>query len=153
MAKNPNCKSYKPEYYTWGAIKQRCTNPKHYNYKNYGGRGITMCKEWFDSFDAFYRDMGDRPSNKHSIERINNEKGYEPSNCKWATKYEQQNNRRIGNLIATNKTGYAGVSFRKRYKNPYIAQFREKYLGCFPTPELAYEAYLNAIERYKNGKI
>lgn len=152
MPKNPNKKSYKPEYYTWGAIKQRCHNPNHFNYKNYGGRGIKLCNEWFNSFDKFYADMGDRPSNKHSIERIDNDKGYEPSNCKWATRYEQQNNRRLGNLISTNKTGYPGVSFRKNYKNAYVAQFRQQYLGCFPTAELAYQAYLKAIESYKNGQ-
>lgn len=82
-----------PEYNIWRHVKDRCRNDRNGNYKRYGGRGITMCDEWFDSFEAFYNDMGLRPGEGYSIERIENDKGYYKDNCKWATKQEQANNR------------------------------------------------------------
>ncbi len=83
-----------PEYAIWDAIVQRCENPKHKNFFRYGGRGIKICRRWRGSFSAFLADMGSRPSPAHEIERINNDLGYEPSNCKWATRKEQMLNAR-----------------------------------------------------------
>lgn len=91
-----------PEYAAWAGIKGRCLNQNDPAYKNYGGRGIAMCERWADSFENFYADMGPRPSNKHSIDRINNDGNYEPSNCRWATKKEQSRNTRKNHLIAFN---------------------------------------------------
>lgn len=82
-----------PEYQSWSGMIQRCTNPKNTAWKNYGARGITVCERWRD-FANFLADMGDRPSLKHSIDRIENNKGYEPGNCAWATKLSQCRNTR-----------------------------------------------------------
>ncbi len=83
------------EYYAWLNIKQRCFNPKAAEYRNYGARGITMWKGYINNFEAFLNEVGKRPSNDHSIDRIDNNKGYEPGNMRWSTAKEQTNNRRI----------------------------------------------------------
>lgn len=83
-----------PEYRTWIGIKVRCYNPKNAFYKNYGGRGIRVCERWLSSVENFVQDMGKRPSSKHSIERLDVNGNYEPSNCIWATQDKQSNNRR-----------------------------------------------------------
>lgn len=83
-----------PEYAAWSAMRNRCYKPKTHNYPLYGGRGITVCAEWRDSFQAFFQDMGARPSPAHSLDRINVDGNYEPSNCRWATLGIQNTNRR-----------------------------------------------------------
>jgi hypothetical protein len=83
-----------PEHIAWRSLLQRCENPKNPQYRNYGGRGITVCAAWRASFEAFFADMGERPSANHSIDRINNDGHYEPTNCRWATEDEQRANRR-----------------------------------------------------------
>jgi len=88
-----------PEYRAWHDMKQRCQNPHHREWKNYGKRGITICPRW-QSFKAFYIDMGPRPSPGHSLDRINNESGsYEPSNCRWADKKTQDRNKRTNHFL------------------------------------------------------
>jgi hypothetical protein len=92
-----------PEYIAWNSMVQRTTNPKSASYRRYGGRGITVCDRWRYGEDGkhgvecFYADMGDKPSNGHSLDRINNELGYFPANCQWATWPVQYRNRRPNN--------------------------------------------------------
>jgi hypothetical protein len=83
----------------WSGMRQRTRNPNSGGYENYGGRGVTMCDRWFDSFEAFLSDMGERPSELHSIERIKNDRGYAPGNCRWATGKEQCRNRRNNHIV------------------------------------------------------
>lgn len=83
----------------WHGVVQRCTNPNHVSFGRYGGRGIGICPRWRESFSAFLEDMGPAPSADHSLDRIDNSKGYEPGNVRWATWTEQNrnktNNRRV----------------------------------------------------------
>ena len=86
--------SNSPEYITWIAMKSRCLNPRAENYQRYGGSGVTICDEWLYSFEAFFSDMGQKPTPKHTLDRIDNSQGYAPNNCRWATVSEQNNNKR-----------------------------------------------------------
>ena len=81
--------SSSPEYKSWAHAKARILNPKNHKFAFYGGRGITMCQEWIDSFDAFFADMGYKPSKKHSLGRIDVNLGYCKENCRWESFAEQ----------------------------------------------------------------
>lgn len=95
-------------YSIWQGIKDRCLNPDSAAYVNYGGRGITICDRWLDYLN-FLEDMGDRPKDM-SIDRINNEKGYSPDNCKWSTRLEQNNNRRTNRIVVVDGVEHSTVA-------------------------------------------
>lgn len=95
--------SHTKEFRTWCHIIERCRNPNCSNYKNYGGRGISVCDRWLESFENFYEDMGNCP-NGLSLDRINNNGNYEPGNCRWATNLVQaQNKRNVRKVILQGK--------------------------------------------------
>jgi len=137
LRKNPSA-----EYNSWIGMKGRCNNPNHPRWNDYGGRGITVCSKWDEDFSAFLSDMGRRPSAHHTLDRIDNNKGYEPANCRWATKQEQSSNTR--RALRINLDGDL-VSLREAYARTgitpaTIAERRRK--GC---PENLLCAPLNSV--------
>lgn len=110
-SKNKNGKS--PTYSTWRGMISRCVDKNHRAYKNYGGRGVTICERWM-VFENFLADMGERPVDK-TLERLNVDGNYEPANCKWATNIEQQNNRRNTPSVYYNGKKYTLVELSEMF--------------------------------------
>jgi hypothetical protein len=136
-----------PEYRAWRSMIARCENPKARGYERYGGRGIKICKEWRDSFQKFFFDMGIRPSNRHSLDRIESNGDYEPGNCRWADKTTQSRNVRRSQR---NSTGVKGVQKLKsgKYKAAIGVNGKSIFLGYFDVIEEAAEARRTAEQKY-----
>lgn len=95
-------RSESKEYRAWKAMITRCTNPKAKNWDIYGGRGISVCPEWRESFSAFFGHIGQAPSDQHTVDRKDGDGNYEPGNVRWATRKEQQSNRRDAIFVQFN---------------------------------------------------
>lgn len=113
LTRGSHRRTHTTEYRIWNSAKQRCINPNNDRYKDYGGAGVIMCDRWLNSFENFLCDMGEKPD-KHSLDRVNPFGNYEPSNCRWATAKEQQNNRRSQAV-----KGYSIAAEAEKAKLPY----------------------------------
>ena len=132
-------------YTIWRDIKRRTLNPKNKQYNDYGGRGITICDEWLDVQNFYDWAMENGYSDELSIDRIDNDGGYSPENCRWTTKSIQARNTRIAK---NNTSGYKGVSYRKdnnKYKAQICVDKNDIYLGLYPTAVEGAVAYNNYI--------
>ena len=94
-----NRKRRPPEYKAWEQMRDRCVNEQHVQWKWYGGKGVVVCDEWVNNFEAFIRDVGPRPTAKHTLDRINSNGNYEPSNVRWATWTQQARNRSNNHMV------------------------------------------------------
>lgn len=145
-----------PEYNVWKNMVDRCYNPQNKDYKYYGARGISVCDRWVNSVHNFVSDMNLRPSAGHSIDRINNDGNYEPSNCRWATIKEQNANKRKSRIVGKLKNcklKSIGVSLHKDGKYQASISYNGKllHIGLFENELDAAEAYdISAIMIHGN---
>lgn len=109
-----NGRAQTPEYRAWASAKKRCSNPKDRAYQNYGGRGIKFCNRWLKLFENFYADMGDRPSPKHSLDRIDVNGHYSPENCRWASRQEQANNTRSNKYLTIGESTFTVADWARK---------------------------------------
>lgn len=134
-------------------IKQRCYNVNNASYKNYGGRGITMCSDWYNDYTEFYKwSVENGYSDELTIDRIDNDGNYEPNNCRWASKTEQAINRRVR---SNSKTGITGVEYNERNGNyrALITVNKEKIdLGFYNTLKEASKVRRSAEKKYFNDE-
>lgn len=122
-----------PAYRSWAAAKERCFNTKKHDYASYGGRGITMCARWRDSFANFLADMGERPPGT-SLDRFPNNNGhYEPGNCRWATRSEQQRNKRPYRRRSSFRIHVDGAELIALYTSGVSVRGISKELGVSPS--------------------
>lgn len=120
-----------PEFRIWSSMHRRCNDPAHPSYADYGGRGIQVCQKWKD-FAAFRDDMGPRPTPNHQIERVDNNEGYGPDNCVWATRIAQSNNRRSSRRLTLNGETLTMAQWERRQGLKPGAIFRRLQQGWSP---------------------
>ena len=118
------------EYNAWRNMLNRCYNPNYVGSKNYMERGIVVCERWRSGFSFFIKDMGLSPSSGHTLDRIDNNGNYEPSNCKWSTRSEQNYNRRKPKLQDRSLSGVAGITFSTQRKK-WRVRIKEKNIDSF----------------------
>ena len=126
-------------YKCWENMIQRCLNPNMKGYHNYGGRGVRVYGQWLISFDNFIQYIGERPSLKHSIDRIDSEGNYEPGNVRWATPQEQ----------ADNKRGRKGCIYWDKARSRWHVQRKEKHIGRYKTREEAEKVLQQVLDNEK----
>lgn len=132
------------EYRRWSQMRQRCTNPNSPDYHRYGGRGITVCEEWANSFETFLADMGIAPIGM-TLDRIDNDGNYEPSNCRWATMAQQNINK---GMLRNNTSGYTGVSkLGNRWLAGIMVHGKRVHLGSYGSPTEASAVYQGAVRK------
>jgi hypothetical protein len=140
---------YYRQQFAWRAMLKRCEDPNNNSYHNYGRRGIKVCRRWH-VYNNFLSDMGPRPSEDYSLDRIDNDGDYTPDNCRWATVPTQRYNSRVR---SDNRSGYKGVSYHKGH-DLWRARFHEKgrevSLGWYKTKDEAILARQKAEELYLN---
>jgi hypothetical protein len=139
------------EFATWQSIKRRCYNKNHKDFKWYGARGITVCDRWLESFENFFADMGVSPDGM-SIDRIDNDKGYFPENCKWSSNSQQNRNRRPSiewkNYVGKSSLGVSFDKRTKRWASSIGVNGARIFLGRFDTKEAAISARQRANVDY-----
>lgn len=138
------------EYQSWLAMIRRCNNPNEAIYHYYGGRGIKVCERWVNSYENFLEDMGKRPSKNHSLERIDVDGDYEPSNCKWATRTEQALNKRLYKNNISGKSGVVWNKERKKWQARINYDGKEIHIGLYDNIEDAIYARKEAEIKYYN---
>jgi hypothetical protein len=120
----------------------RCTSPKHEAYERYSAKGITVCPEW-SHFDTFLQDMGERPNKSFSLDRVNNDLGYSPGNCRWATAQEQAFNRgKVKDTTSKYKNVYWSKKSSKWMARVLLKDGTRKYLGLFVDEDAAGQAVM-----------
>jgi hypothetical protein len=128
------------EYNIWHGMVQRCCNPRHPAFPSYGGRGIGVSARWHDDFMAFFADLGPRPSPAHSLDRLDNARGYGPDNCRWATRSQQQRNK----ARPMNAVGAHYLREADRWQARISIHGHKVFLGAFRSKEEAMAAYRGA---------
>lgn len=134
------------EYRVWQSMKDRCSNKNNPDYDVYGRRGISVCKSWNESYDNFINDMGRRTTDKHTLERIDNDDGYKKDNCEWATRGEQVRNRSVFKKSVSGVTGVTWIKPSSQWKASIDVNYKRIHLGYYGNLD-------DAIEARKHGEL
>lgn len=150
--------SHVDEHSIWSEMKGRCVRSSHPKFHRYGARGIKVCDRWLHSFESFYADMGPRPTKKHTIDRIDNDGNYEPSNCRWTTNFQQSRNRSTNLNITINGKTYCVVdwaTFLSVPRSHFYELCRKNYSNGSPRPHYfkSVKAAVRHVYRQKIGPI